>query len=39
MKILVLPRGPNPYQRLLYSAMKQLGAQVSYLGQLTRQAR
>ena len=35
MKILAFPRDPNPYQRLLYSEMERLGAQVSYLGQLT----
>jgi glycosyltransferase involved in cell wall biosynthesis len=35
MKILVLPRDPNPYQRLLYAAMQRHGARVSYLGQLT----
>jgi glycosyltransferase involved in cell wall biosynthesis len=35
MKILAFPRDPNPYQRLLYTEMERLGAQVSYLGQLT----
>ncbi|HLH59851.1 MAG TPA: glycosyltransferase family 4 protein, partial [Streptosporangiaceae bacterium] len=35
MKILAYPRDPNPYQRLLYSEMERLGAQVSYLGRLT----
>jgi glycosyltransferase involved in cell wall biosynthesis len=35
MKILAFPRDPNPYQWLLYSEMEQLGAQVTYLGQLT----
>jgi glycosyltransferase involved in cell wall biosynthesis len=35
MKILVFPRDPNPYQRLLYAEMERYGARVSYLGQLT----
>jgi glycosyltransferase involved in cell wall biosynthesis len=35
MKILVLPRDPNPYQRLLYGEMQRLGAQVVYVGELT----
>jgi glycosyltransferase involved in cell wall biosynthesis len=35
MKILAIPRDPNPYQRLLYAEMERLGAQVQYLGQLT----
>jgi glycosyltransferase involved in cell wall biosynthesis len=35
MKILVFPRDPNPYQRLLYAEMERHGARVSYLGQLT----
>jgi len=35
MKVLVLPRDPNPYQRLLYAEMQRHGARVSYLGQLT----
>ena len=36
MKVLVLPReDQNRYQRLLYGEMRQLGAQVSYLGELT----
>jgi glycosyltransferase involved in cell wall biosynthesis len=35
MKILVFPRDPNPYQRMLYAEMERHGAQVSYLGQLT----
>jgi glycosyltransferase involved in cell wall biosynthesis len=35
MKILAFPRDPNPYQRLLYTEMERLGAQVRYLGQLT----
>lgn len=35
MKILAFPRDRNPYQRLLYSEMEQLGAQVTYLGELT----
>ena len=36
MKILALPRDPNPYQRLLYGELTELGAQVRYLGTLTR---
>lgn len=36
MKVLVLPRDPNPYQNLLYGEMKRLGAQVTYIGELTR---
>lgn len=35
MKILVLPRDANPYQRLLYGEMQRLGVQVTYLGELT----
>lgn len=35
MKILVFPRDPNPYQRMLYAEMERHGARVSYLGQLT----
>jgi len=35
MKIMAFPRDPNPYQRLLCSELERLGAQVSYLGQLT----
>lgn len=35
MKILVLPRDPNPYQNLLYGEMKRLDAEVAYLGVLT----
>jgi glycosyltransferase involved in cell wall biosynthesis len=35
MKILALPRDPNPYQALLYSEMERLGASVRYLGELT----
>lgn len=35
MKILALPRDPNPYQRLLYGEMAKLGADVRYLGLLT----
>jgi glycosyltransferase involved in cell wall biosynthesis len=36
MKIMVLPReDTNPYQRLLYGEMRELGVQVSYLGRLT----
>jgi glycosyltransferase involved in cell wall biosynthesis len=35
MRVLVLPRDPNPYQDLLYGEMRSLGVQVSYLGELT----
>ncbi len=35
MKILVLPRDPNPYQELLYREMRRLGVEVHYLGGLT----
>lgn len=35
MRILALPRDPNPYQSLLYSEMQRYGAQVHYLGELT----
>jgi glycosyltransferase involved in cell wall biosynthesis len=35
MRILVLPRDPNPYQGLLYGEMDRLGIPVSYLGELT----
>lgn len=35
MRVLVLPRDPNPYQGLLYSEMRRLGVQVTYIGKLT----
>lgn len=35
IRILVLPRDPNPYQGLLYGALGRLGVQVCYLGELT----
>jgi glycosyltransferase involved in cell wall biosynthesis len=35
MRILVLPRDPNPYQGLLYREMQRLGVQVTYIGELT----
>jgi glycosyltransferase involved in cell wall biosynthesis len=35
MRILVLPRDPNPYQRLLYGEMRRLGVKVAYIGELT----
>jgi glycosyltransferase involved in cell wall biosynthesis len=35
MKVLVLPRDPNPYQSLLYGEMQRLGAQITYIGDLT----
>jgi glycosyltransferase involved in cell wall biosynthesis len=35
MRILVLPRDPNPYQGLLYGEMQGLGIRITYLGELT----
>jgi glycosyltransferase involved in cell wall biosynthesis len=35
MRIIVLPRDPNPYQSLLYEEMERLGARIDYLGELT----
>jgi glycosyltransferase involved in cell wall biosynthesis len=35
MRVLVLPRDPNPYQRLLYGEMQSLGVQITYIGELT----
>jgi glycosyltransferase involved in cell wall biosynthesis len=35
MRILVLPRNQNPYQELLYREMRRLGAEVTYIGELT----
>jgi glycosyltransferase involved in cell wall biosynthesis len=35
MKILAIPRDPNPYQRLLYEEMARLGCEVRYIGDLT----
>jgi glycosyltransferase involved in cell wall biosynthesis len=35
MRVLVLPRDPNPYQGLLYGEMQRLGVQVTYIGDLT----
>jgi glycosyltransferase involved in cell wall biosynthesis len=35
VRVLVLPRDPNPYQSLLYGEMQRLGVQVSYIGELT----
>jgi len=35
MRVLVLPRDPNPYQSLLYGEMQRLGVQVTYIGELT----
>jgi glycosyltransferase involved in cell wall biosynthesis len=35
MRILVLPRNPNPYQELLYGEMRRLGTEVTYIGELT----
>lgn len=36
MKILALPRDPNPYQRLLYEEMEGLGCEVRYISDPTR---
>jgi glycosyltransferase involved in cell wall biosynthesis len=36
VRLLVLPRDPNPYQELLYGEMRRLGVTVTYLGELTR---
>lgn len=36
MKVLVFPRDPNPYQELLYAEAATLGAEVAYLGKVTR---
>jgi glycosyltransferase involved in cell wall biosynthesis len=35
MKVLALPRDPNPYQEQLYVEMRRLGTRVAYLGVLT----
>jgi len=35
MRVLVFPRDPNPYQRLLYDEMQRLGVQTTYIGNLT----
>ena len=35
MRVVVLPRDPNPYQGLLYGEMSRLGVQVRYLCELT----
>jgi glycosyltransferase involved in cell wall biosynthesis len=35
VKIVVLPRDPNPYQQLLYSELARLGVQSRYVGVLT----
>jgi glycosyltransferase involved in cell wall biosynthesis len=35
MRVLALPRDPNPYQRLLYEACAQHGMRVRYVGDLT----
>ena len=35
MRILVLPRDPNPYQELLYGEMRRLGVRITYIGDLT----
>jgi glycosyltransferase involved in cell wall biosynthesis len=35
MKILALPRDPNPYQRLLYGGITDAGHEVRYAGELT----
>jgi glycosyltransferase involved in cell wall biosynthesis len=36
MKLVVLPRSPNPYQRLLYEEVKRAGHSVRYAGRRTR---
>jgi glycosyltransferase involved in cell wall biosynthesis len=36
MKLVVLPRSPNPYQRLLYDEVKRAGHSVRYAGRRTR---
>ena len=36
LKIVALPRDPNPYQELLYRPMREQGACVRYGGELTR---
>jgi glycosyltransferase involved in cell wall biosynthesis len=35
MKLLVLPRDPNPYQRLLYGECARRGVRLRYVGELT----
>jgi glycosyltransferase involved in cell wall biosynthesis len=35
MRVLALPRDPNPYQDLLYGEMQRLGIQITYIGELT----
>jgi glycosyltransferase involved in cell wall biosynthesis len=35
MKVLALPRDPNPYQELLHAALRERGIQVAYLGRST----
>ena len=35
MKLLALPRDPNPYQRLLYGECRRYGLRVRYIGKLT----
>jgi O-antigen/teichoic acid export membrane protein/glycosyltransferase involved in cell wall biosynthesis len=36
VRVLALPRDPNPYQGLLYGEMRRLGVRVSYIGEPTR---
>ncbi|MGA8455271.1 MAG: hypothetical protein WB800_07705, partial [Streptosporangiaceae bacterium] len=36
MRVLALPRDPNPYQGLLYGEMRRLGVSVRYIGEPTR---
>src|SRR5580693_6273184 len=36
MRVLALPRDPNPYQGLLYGEMRRLGLSVRYIGEPTR---
>lgn len=35
MRVLALPRDPNPYQELLYSEMRRMDCQITYIGDLT----
>jgi glycosyltransferase involved in cell wall biosynthesis len=35
MKVLALPRDPNPYQDLLYEEMRAVGVEVTFIGELT----
>lgn len=35
MKLLIFPRDPNPYQRMLYNELEKFGIQAVYIGRLT----